>query len=97
MKRAFKSFITFALLVLISMSCSERKEQVTAPRPSERKEEVTAFKNVNLLPMADERIIKNQTVLVKGTRILEIGPSNEVSIPENAIVVEGAGAYSNSR
>lgn len=81
MKRAFKSFIAFALLVLISMSCSERKE------------EVTAFKNVNLLPMADERIIKNQTVLVKGTRILEIGPSNEVSIPENAIVVEGAGAY----
>jgi hypothetical protein len=93
MKRAFKSFIAFALLVLISMSCSERKEQVTAPRPSERKEEVTAFKNVNLLPMADERIVKNQTVLVKGTRILEIGPSNEVSIPENAIVVEGAGAY----
>ncbi|GAG29651.1 unnamed protein product, partial [marine sediment metagenome] len=37
MKRAFKSFIAFALLVLISMSCSERKEQVTA------------FKNVNLL------------------------------------------------
>jgi len=93
MKRSFKSFIAFALLVLISMSCSERKEQVTAPRSSETSEQVTAFKNVSLVPMTDEKIITNQTVLVKETRILEIGPSSEVNIPENAIVVDGAGAY----
>jgi len=93
MKRAFKSFISFALLIPILMSCNVGKQQVTASRPSERKEQVTAFMNVNLVPMTDEKIVKNQTVLIKGTRILETGPLNEVSIPENAIVVEGAGAY----
>ena len=93
MKRAFKSFISFALLIPILMSCNVGKQQVTAPRPSERKQQVTAFMNVNLVPMTDEKIVKNQTVLVKGTRILETGPSNEVSIPENAIVIDGAGTY----
>lgn len=93
MKRAFKPFISFALLIPILMSCNVGKQQVTASRPSERKEQVTAFRNVNLVPMTDERVVENQTVLVKGTRILEIGPSNEVSIPENVLVIDAAGAY----
>jgi len=93
MKRAFKSFISFSLLIPILMSCDLGKQQVTASRHSETNEQVTAFKNVNLVPMTDEKIVKDHTVLVKGTRILEIGPSNGVNIPENAIVIDGAGAY----
>ena len=80
-KKVFKFFIAFALLIPILMSCNVGKRQVTA------------FKNVNLVPMTDENIVKDQTVLIKGTRILEIGPSNGVNIPENAIVIDGAGAY----
>jgi len=75
------------------MSCDLGNQQVTASRHSETNEQVTAFKNVNLVPMTDEKIVKDHTVLVKGTRILEIGPSNGVNIPENAIVIDGAGAY----
>lgn len=93
MKRAFKSLTAVALLVLILTNCSARKQQVTTSSSSERNQQVTAFKNVNLVPMADERIVENQTVLVKGTRILEIGPSSEIDIPENAAVIDGAGAY----
>ena len=59
MKRAFKSLAAVALLVLISPNCSARMPQVTA------------FKNINLVPMMEETIVKNQTVLVKGEMIIE--------------------------
>jgi len=76
----FKSFWLMLLLLTSSfVSCS--------------KGEITAFRNVNLVPMTDERIVKNQTVLVKGKRIIEIGLSNEIAIPENSKLIEGSGAY----
>lgn len=56
-------------------------------------EKITAFKNTNLVPMTDEMIIENQTVLVKGDRIFAIGPANQVAIPPDAKVIEGQGAY----
>ena len=56
-------------------------------------ERITAFKNVHLVPMTVERIVENQTVLVKGDRIFEIGPSSQIEIPRNAQVIDGQGAY----
>jgi len=56
-------------------------------------EEVVAFTNVNLVPMTSERIIENQTVLVKGSKIIAIGDSDTLQIPENAKIIEGNGAY----
>ena len=56
-------------------------------------EKVTAFENVTLAPMTEERIIPEQTVLVKGTRITAIGPSKEIDIPENSIVIDGSNFY----
>ncbi len=53
MKRAFKSFISFSLLIPILMSCDLGNQQVTASGHSETNEQVTAFKNVNLVPMTD--------------------------------------------
>lgn len=53
----------------------------------------TALLNVNLVPMTEEVVLENQTVLVEGTRIIQIGPSHEVAIPGNAVVINGAGAY----
>jgi len=93
MKRAFTFFIAFALLIPILMSCNVGKQEVTATQPIETNEQVTAFKNINLVPMTDETIVKDQTVLVKGKMIIEIGSSRNIKIPENAIVIDGAGAY----
>ena len=93
MKRAFKYFVAFALFIPILMCCNEGRQQVTASQPSETNEQVTVFKNINLVPMTDETIVKDQTVLVKGKVIIEIGSSRNVKIPENAIVIDGAGAY----
>jgi len=75
----FKAFWLMLLLASFFVSCS--------------KAEITAFQNVNLVPMTDEKIVKNQTVLVKGKRIIEIGLSNEIAIPENSKLIDGSGAY----
>ncbi len=93
MKKASRSFIGLALLFLTLASCSARREQVTTPRLRAGEEQITAFTGVNLIPMTDERIVPDQTVLVRGTRIAAIGPSNEVGIPESAVVIDGAAAY----
>ena len=53
----------------------------------------TAFVRVNLVPMTKEMIIPNQTVLVKGSRIIAIGPSSGTDIPEEASIIDGSDAY----
>ena len=56
-------------------------------------EKITAFQNVNLVPMMEEKIVENQTVLVKGDRIYKIGPADKVKIPLDSKRIEGEGAY----
>lgn len=58
-----------------------------------RTETVTAFVKVNLVPMTEETIIPDQTVLVQGTRIAAIGPSNHIKLPENTISIDGSNLY----
>ncbi len=69
------------LLALFLMSCNHNAGRLTA------------FINVNLVPMTDERIIESQTVLVEGSRIIAIGHSDELHVPKNAIVIDGDGYY----
>ena len=56
-------------------------------------EEIAAFKNVNLVPMMANKVISGQTVLVSDGRISRIGPTRKVSIPPDALVIDGAGKY----
>ena len=73
----FKSFWLMIVFALFFLSCSE--------------DPITAFQNVNLVPMTDEKIVKNQTILVKGKRIIEIGLSSETTIPVNSKIIDGPG------
>ena len=61
-----------------------------APTPPER---VTVFVDVTVIPMDRERAIPNQTVIVRGDRIVEIGPANRVKVPEGGTRVDGRGKY----
>jgi imidazolonepropionase-like amidohydrolase len=56
-------------------------------------EQTIAFTNVNLIPMTSETVIENQTVLVRGSDIIDIGPADELKIPRGAQVIDGKGAY----
>lgn len=55
--------------------------------------EVTAFIGVNVIPFDRERVLEDQTVLVRGSRIAEIGPTANVAVPDGARVIDAAGKY----
>ncbi len=56
-------------------------------------EPVTAFVQVNVLPMDRDTVLADQTVLVRGTRIVAVGPATAVAIPEHARRIDGRGRY----
>ena len=56
-------------------------------------EKHTAFVNVNLVPMGDESVIPEQTVIIKGSRITAIGLSNTIDIPDDSMVIDGSNSY----
>lgn len=66
------------------------REEVTG-----NKENITlfAFVDVNLVPMTEELILEDQTVVIEGERIMLIGDSVEVKVPHGATVIDGDGAY----
>ena len=50
-----------------------------------------AFTNVNVIPMDKERVLQNQTVLVKNGVIVEI--AKKVKIPKDAVRIDASGKY----
>jgi imidazolonepropionase-like amidohydrolase len=63
-------------------------EPVDPPRRSQA-EPATAFVDVTVIPMDRERRLPGQTVLVRGDRIVEIGPAARVKVPEGGVRVDG--------
>jgi imidazolonepropionase-like amidohydrolase len=55
--------------------------------------DVTVFVNVNVLPMSAERVIAQQTVIVRDGVIATIGNVDEVPVPEEARVVDGTDRF----
>ena len=85
--RRIAAFTTaLALLGILASGCS-------APPEATTDSSLTAFVHVNVVPMDEERVLEDQTVLVQGDRILEIGPAAEVIVPGTANRVDGAGRY----
>jgi len=56
-------------------------------------ESYTAFINVNIVPMTGEIVVDNQTVLIKGSRIVQIGETDQVRLPKNTTIIPGNGYY----
>lgn len=55
--------------------------------------QTTAFVGVNVIPMDRERVIANQTVIVRNGTISEIGDAANVKVPKDAVTVDGKGKY----
>ena len=55
--------------------------------------QTTAFVGVNVIPMDRERVLANQTVIVRDGLIAEIGDAKKVKVPNGAIRVDGSGKY----
>ena len=67
----------------------------TAPSPpcADPGQAVTAFVDVTVIPMDRERRLPGHTVVVRGDRILELGPTAQVKVPDGATRVEGKGRF----
>jgi imidazolonepropionase-like amidohydrolase len=52
-----------------------------------------AFTNVTVIPMDRPGAVADQTVIVRGERIVEIGPSAKVQVPADATRIDGRGKF----
>ena len=52
-----------------------------------------AFTNVNVVPMTNDAVLSNQTVVVQNGQIVAVGPANRVQVPEGATRIDGRGKY----
>jgi imidazolonepropionase-like amidohydrolase len=90
--RSLQSFLILltAILSLFSLvSCQDSPPQtISGEAPG-----VYAFTGVNVLPMNQEVVHENQTVLVQNGRISVIGLSSEVDVPAGTYVIDGSGKY----
>jgi imidazolonepropionase-like amidohydrolase len=52
-----------------------------------------AFVDVNVVPMDAERVVPNQTVVVRAGEIVAVGPVGSTAVPAGATRVDGRGQY----
>lgn len=60
----------------------------TAPTSSH-----TAFVNVTVVPMDNNRLLPNHTVLIRDGRISAIAPTDDMPIPDGTHIIDGQGRY----
>ena len=53
----------------------------------------TVFRNVNIIPMTEETVMRNQDVLVKNGEIAAIGNTGKVKFSKDARIIEGNGKF----
>ena len=61
------------------------------PKPSQ--EPVVAFVDVHVIPMNQAGVLDHQTVIVRGNRIVTIGPTAQVHVVAGATIIDGHGKY----
>ena len=81
-----RSLFFFSLFVALTTSV------VAQDLVSNRSREIV-FRSVNVIPMDRERVIANQTVVVRNGRITAMGNEGKVRVSDEALVVDGTGKY----
>ncbi len=61
--------------------------------PEQPDASAVAFVGVSVVPMDREAVLADQTVLVQGDRIVEVGPAGRVRVPEGATRIDGRGRF----
>jgi imidazolonepropionase-like amidohydrolase len=79
--------------LVLACLCAPLTGPTVPPRGDAHAETGTAFVNVTVIPMDRERRLPAQTVLVRGDRIVEIGPVARVKVPDGGVRVDGRGKF----
>ena len=81
------------LLLLLSAALAPAHARSTEGRRAPQPARATVFENVNVIPMDRERVLRNQTVVVRDGRVVEVGDARKVRVPAGALRVDGRGKY----
>ena len=84
--------IWIPLLVFLLFGGPEALSQTVAATAA-RGDATVAFLNVAVMSMQDETLLQDQAVVIRGERILSIGPADEYSVPEGATLIDGSGRF----
>lgn len=87
-----KARIVFALGALL-VSSTARAQGAALPRQELPAQGTLAFVSVNVLTMDNDRVLPNQTVVVRGGKIVAMGTAASVTIPTDAQRIAGQGKY----
>lgn len=93
MANSKKPTLVIVLLVTVLMGCIGSDAAGPISSGDENQKQLTAFTNVHLVPMTEEIVLQDHTVLIEADHISDFGPSEKTGIPEHAMVIDGAGAY----
>jgi len=68
--------------------------QVAPPAPAApAAEPAIAFVGVSVVPMSSNAVLADQTVVVRGDRIVALGPAADTAVPEGATRIDGKGRW----
>lgn len=77
------------VISLLAIGCADP----TPPHHPSSSDDLVAFTSVNVVPMDAPRVLRDQTVIVRGRTIERLGASSDVTVPAGARVIEGRGKY----
>lgn len=84
--RRFSVFVISAFLLTGALGASPEALAASVP-------DRIAFVHAAVIPMNEERILQDQTVIVIGGAIVEIGSASEIEVPEGTFVVDATDRY----
>ncbi|MDQ3698429.1 MAG: amidohydrolase family protein [Gemmatimonadota bacterium] len=84
---ARRAVLCAAAAALIGPVC-EAQPAVASTSPA-----VVAFEDVTVVPMDGERVLPNQTVVVRDGRIANVGAARDANVPAGALRVDGRGKF----
>lgn len=83
-------YFCLVIVMLYSSGCSSKATSGTA---KEVITETYAFYNVSVIPMTEDIVLKNQTVVVKGSQIIRVVPSDQFELPMGVTTIDGTGQF----
>jgi imidazolonepropionase-like amidohydrolase len=81
------------IIFLITVGVCYISAQAPNNNQAAAKTAVFAFVDVNVVPMDSERTVSNQTVVIRDGRIVAMGATKRVGVPQGAIKIDGRGRY----
>ncbi|HEY0308358.1 MAG TPA: amidohydrolase family protein [Acidobacteriaceae bacterium] len=88
--RLQRTIASLCLLTLPITAFAARKQDAAAPTGDGQ---TTAFVHASVVPMNTNNLLVDQTVVVRGDRIVSVGPASKVKVPADARVIDATGQF----